>query len=464
MTREQSYLAEIELPVSIDRAFAYHERPGALARLIPPWENVKLEHADGSLKVGSRVVLISKLAGVPVRWVAEHTAYDPPRLFEDVQRSGPFASWTHRHEFESIDDSCCRLRDAIVYRLPGGIVGNLAGSGMARRKIESMFAYRHRTTRDDLQLMAAGPTTSWSVAVSGSNGLVGSHLSTLFSLLGHQTRPIVRGSTARENEIAVWSDGDSFRALEGVDAVVHLAGKSIADERWSEKIKHEIRDSRVNRTVELCQKLARLERPPRVLVCASATGFYGNRGDERLDEASSSGEGFLPEVSQAWEAACQAASDAGIRVVNARFGMILTPAGGALPKMLTPAQLGGGSLGDGKQWWSWVALDDVLGAIHHAIEDDDLRGPVNVVSPQPVTNREFAKILARVIGRIALMPAPAAGLRVALGEMADALLLASARVEPERLQASGYRFRFRDLEETLQHYLGYNRLASLRAG
>tara|TARA_R110002049_G_scaffold309268_1_gene519517 strand:+ start:25041 stop:26444 length:1404 start_codon:yes stop_codon:yes gene_type:complete len=466
MSDEHRYVAEVSLPVSVDQAFAYHDRPGALDRLIPPWESARIERSDRSLDPGSEVELVTKIAGIPVRWVAQHTQYDPPHLFEDVQLSGPFASWLHRHEFQSTGEHSSQMRDEIRYRMPMGPVGNALGHAKARATIESMFAYRHRTTSDDLKLLAkesadahnAKPLT---VAISGSNGLVGSRLQTLLSLLGHQTRDIVRGDAKNIDDVAVWSEGDDYRKLGGVDAVVHLAGKPIADDRWTEEVRREIRDSRVKKTRELCEKLARLDHKPRVLVCASATGFYGDRGDEVLSESSCAGEGFLPDVCQEWEQSCQAAVDAGIRVVHARFGIVLTPAGGALAKMLTPAKLFGGSLGSGKQWWSWIAIDDVLGAIHHSIIDPAVQGPVNFVSPTPVTNREFAKTLADVLGRAAVFPAPAFGLRLALGEMADALLLASARVEPQRLNETGYEFRFTNLQDTLRHYLGRHRCASV---
>ena len=458
----RSYAAEIDLPVSVEDAFAYHERPGALNRLIPPWESVSIERSDRSLAPGNQVVLVTKIAGVPVRWVAEHTRYDPPNLFEDRQLSGPFAKWIHRHEFSSTGEESSRLRDSILYRLPMGPLGDFFGRNKALRTIEAMFAYRHRTTRDDLQMFAdQSSDRRLRLAISGSHGLVGSRLKHLMSLLGHESHSIVRDSETQQEDIAVWADDDSFRKLEGIDAVVHLAGKSIADSRWTPEIKQQIRDSRVLKTRELCEKLARLEKRPEVLVCASATGYYGDRGDESLDESSASGDGFLPDVSRQWEEACQPAIDAGIRVVNARFGIILTPAGGALSKMLMPAKLLGGSLGKGNQWWSWIAIDDALGAIHHAIMNPNVRGPMNVVAPQPITNAEFAKTLASVLDRLALFPAPAIALRLAMGEMADALLLSSARVEPKRLTDTGYRFRFTELDDTLRHYLGRNRSESV---
>ena len=453
------YVATSCLPVSIEDAFAYHERPGALERLVPPWESVVVESSDGSLEVGSEVVLKTSVLGVPVRWVARHTEYDPPKLFADTQVSGPFATWDHRHEFDEQGDEC-QLTDRVEYRVPVGALGQAMGGWKARATLESMFSYRHRVTRDDLALQSAYRLTPKRIAISGCSGLVGRQLSSLFTLLGHQTLPIVRKPTDKASEIAAWHDEKETEKFRSVDAVVHLAGKSIADARWSDSVRREIRASRVDKTRQLCESLAGLDEKPEVLVCASATGIYGNRGDEILDETSAVGDDFLADVAREWEEACRPAAEAGIRVVNARFGIVLSPQGGALQKMMLPAKFAGGALGNGKQWWSWIALDDVLGAIYHAISNKELRGPVNYVAPDPIQNRDFASTLGKVIGRPALFPAPAFALRAAMGEMADALLLASTRVVPGKLQESGYEFRFPDLDAFLRYTLGYDRLES----
>jgi hypothetical protein len=401
----------------------------------------------------------TRIFGVPVRWVAEHTEYDPPNLFADTQVSGPFASWNHRHEFKAVG-RYTSLCDRIQYRVPFGPIGRLFGGGKARATIEAMFAFRHRLTREDLTLQADRPAEPLRVAISGSSGMVGSQLGSLLTLLGHHVRPIVRSPRGDASSIAVWESEKEAAKLADVDAVVHLAGKSIADSRWTDEVKREIRDSRVVKTRKLCQSLARLERKPQVLICASATGIYGDRRDEVLDEQSARGNEFLAGVAKEWEEACQLAIDAGIRVVNARLGVVLSPNGGALQKMLLPAKLAGGALGSGRQWWSWIALDDVVGAIYHAITDRSLSGPINFVSPEPITNRDFAQTLAGVLGRPAIFPAPAFALRAAMGEMADALLLASTRVKPTRLTEANYRFRFTELDDLLRYCLGRERLES----
>ena len=244
-------------------------------------------------------------------------------------------------------------------------------------------------------------------------------------------------------------------ALEGIDGVVHLAGENIADGRWTEAKQRRIRDSRIDGTRLLCERLAQAEDKPSVLVCASAVGFYGDRGDEPLDERSARGSGFLAEVCEAWEEACQPARDAGIRVVNLRIGVVLSADGGALAKMLPPFRFGlAGKLGNGKQWMSWISLDDLVGAIDHALTHEEIEGPVNAVSPNPVTNAEFTSALGRVLSRPTALTMPAIGARVVFGKLADELLLSSIRAQPRALLASGFRFEHPDLETALRQALG----------
>lgn len=300
------------------------------------------------------------------------------------------------------------------------------------------------------------------IAVTGSSGFIGSALVPFLTRAGHRVIRLVR-SEPKAGEAAVRWDPESgaldTRVLEALDGVVHLAGENIAG-RWTEAKKRRIRESRVKGTRVLCEALERLERPPRVLACASAIGYYGSRGDELHDEASTSGSGFLAEVCRAWEAAAAPAVRRGIRVVHLRIGMVLATDGGALAAMLTPFRLGvGGPLGSGAQYVSWITRDDLLGAIQHTLTTGELRGPVNAVAPHSVTNREFTRTLGRVVGRPAVLPMPAFAARLAFGEMADEVLLASARVAPRKLQASGYAFRDPDLERALRRVLGKERAA-----
>ncbi len=296
------------------------------------------------------------------------------------------------------------------------------------------------------------------IAVSGADGLVGSALLQRLESLGAQPVRLVRRPPRDPNLEVQWSQERGLldpARLEGVAAVVHLAGENVAGGRWTAARKQRIRDSRVIGTEALCTSLARLSARPETLVCASATGFYGDRGDEVLDESSPSGQGFLPEVCRGWEEACAPARAAGVRVVNLRIGVVLSRHGGALAKMLTPFRLGvGGRIGNGRQWMSWLSREDLVGAIVHALSRPELSGPVNAVSPQPVTNAEFTRTLGGVLRRPTIFPLPAVVARLALGQMADDLLLASVRVLPTQLQQTGYEFQHPELRSCLTAEVG----------
>lgn len=290
------------------------------------------------------------------------------------------------------------------------------------------------------------------VLISGSSGLIGTALLPALQTAGYDVTRLVRRPSAGQ---LAWNPDKPLapESVSGFDAVVHLAGESIVG-RWTEAKKQRILQSRVPPTRNLAQALATASKPPRVLVCASAVGYYGTRGDEVLREDSPSGQGFVAEVCRQWEAAAQPAAAAGIRTVHTRFGIVLSKDGGALAKMLPPFRFGlGGNMGNGRQWWPWVDLGDVVGAILHALPNDSVRGPVNVVSPHPATNSEFTKTLASVLSRPAIFPMPAFMARLAFGEMADDLLLASQRVEPGKLLASGYSFRHPELSGALRAIL-----------
>ncbi len=291
------------------------------------------------------------------------------------------------------------------------------------------------------------------ILFSGSHGLVGSALiKSLEQDGGHEIFRLVRHYPASPSEIE-WSPDRYSIALariEGFDAVVHLAGESIAEGRWSDEKKKRIRQSRVKGTRLLGDALANLTQPPKTMISASAIGYYGNRGDEVLTESSAPGDDFLSEVCVEWESGTALATEKGIRVVNTRFGIILDQKGGALKQMLTPFRLGiGGRVGSGKQWMSWISLDDVVGALKFALLNEALSGPVNYVAPNPVTNAEFTKALGKALSRPTLFPIPAFGVRLAFGEMADALLLSSQRVDSALIEVAGYQFQYPTLDKAL---------------
>jgi len=293
-----------------------------------------------------------------------------------------------------------------------------------------------------------------SILVSGASGPIGSALLPSLKTLGYHITRLVRGGSSGKDQIA-WDPAKPISpdAVSGFDAVIHLAGESIVG-RWTDAKKKAIRDSRKVATQNLAQALAQAKVKPQVFVSSSAIGYYGNRGDEKLNEGSAPGVGFLPEVCREWEAATQLAVDAGIRTLQIRTGVVLSPTGGALGKMLTPFKLGvGGRIGSGQQWMSWIDVQDMVGGIHHILKSDQLRGPVNMVAPNPVTNAEFTKTLASVLSRPAIFPIPAFAIKLLFGEMGETVLLGSQRVEPSQLLASGYSFHFSDLRTSLENLL-----------
>lgn len=394
---------------------------------------------------------------VRVKWVLVHRGVVPGQAFVDEQVDGPFAQWRHHHQFEALGPGRSSMRDRVEYVPPFGEAGAMLGGGYLGRELERTFRYRHDVTTADLyshERHASSPRRT--VALSGAGGLIGTQASAFLRSGGHTVRPLVRRAAA-SGEIG-WDPSTGrvdLAAMEGVDAVVHLAGENIAGGRWTAERKRRIRESRSRGSRAIAEAVARLRQRPEVLITASAVGIYGDRGNELLDEDSPVKDGFLAEVGREWEGATAPAAEAGIRIVHLRFGIVLSPAGGALARMLPPFLLGaGGPIGSGRQWMSWISIDDAVDAIHEALFDHRLAGPVNATAPEPVQNREFVAALGRVLNRPSVVPAPAFALRALFGELADETLLASQRVLPSRLQRLGFRFRHPTVESAFRHVLG----------
>lgn len=459
MTTETfSFTSRIARPAR--EVFAWHERPGAFERLCPPWENVELLSATGGLRDGARVTVRNKIGPFSTTWRVEHRDYSAGVQFRDVQVSGPFAEWEHVHRFEPDGPDACRLTDSIRYRIPGGVLGRAVTGRFVRRKLERLFAWRHATTKADIERASpAGAMTPRRILVAGGSGSVGRALIPLLTTQGHTVLRLVRRAARAVDEVT-WDPRDGIldaAALEGVDAVINLSGENVAGGRWTQARRDRILSSRVDATRTLVKAIREARRKPEVLVSASAVGFYGNRGDEELTEESEIGHGFLPEVCLAWETHAEGAARVGVRTVQLRFGVVLTPQAGALAKLLPVFRAGvGGRIGDGRQRMSWIGIDDAIGAILHVIENSHCAGPVNAVAPTPVTNQEFTATLGAVLHRPTLLTVPAVVLRGVLGTMADETLLVSARALPGKLTASGYAFRHAELSQALVHVLGRN--------
>lgn len=451
------YSSEVDAPVA--DVFDWHTRAGALERLLPPWETIRVSVREGTPAEGGRVALQLRRGPVRVTWELRHRDFVPGRQLCDEQVAGPLDHWLHCLRFSPSHGDRTVLEDTVTCGFPAPPLGDLVMSGHAGRVLRRVFRYRHAVVGYDLmrhrRFAGRGPLR---VAITGASGLIGSALGAFLESGGHRVFRLVRRAPRPRADEIHWSVAErriDRAALEGMDAVVHLAGDSIAGGWWTQSRREVIRRSRVQGTALLCSALARLERPPRVLVSASAIGIYGDRGDALLHEGSEPGTGYLAEVARAWEAATAPAAAAGIRVVNLRIGLVLAGNGGALAPMLALFSLAlGGPVGSGRQYWSWIDRDDLVGAIHHAIFKDALSGPVNAVAPSPVTNAEFAETLARVLRRPAVLPVPAAAIRLVLGQMGEELLLAGARVQCGKLRAHGFAFQHPNLEGSLRFQLG----------
>jgi uncharacterized protein (TIGR01777 family) len=436
----------------IEEVFAWHARPGAFARLAPPWQPANIRVESTSLKDGEAVLVLPG----GLTWVSRHdpAGYDPPRRFVDVIAADGISSlpvravlrWRHSHEFAAVGEASTRVTDRVE-------------TPIGSRALRPMFIYRHRQLADDLAAHRWATSVggrSLTIAMTGSSGLVGSALTAFLSTGGHRVVRLVRGPVGAPDE-RHWDPRDPDpELLRGVDALIHLAGESIAG-RFTAKHKAAVRDSRVEPTRLLAELAAATADGPSVIVAASAIGYYGaDRGEEELSETSSVGEGFLADVVAEWEAATLPAAAAGIRVAAIRTGIVQSARGGTLRlfRPLFAAGLGGPVSG-GRQWLSWIDIDDLVDIYHRALFDGEISGALNAVAPTPVRNAEYASTLARVLRRPALFPVPALAPRALLGEEGSAELAeANQRVLATKLELAGHRFRYATLEESLRHQLG----------
>ncbi len=446
--------------VTSDSLDQWHHSPGALRRLSPPWDRVEVVQEPPAIENGALVKLRVKAGPAWTRWTVEHFDCRRGHGFSDRQLEGPFADWTHNHIFNNLGDGRCELVDQIDYKLPLGFLGRLVGGGFVRRKLERTFVYRHVLNKMDLERMHTEPATpveGQTVLVTGATGLVGRALEAYLQMRGFRILRVTRNPTRKDD--ILWDIGAQVLELPAdvtVHAVVHLAGENVAGGRWTADRKKRILESRRLGTRLVCQTLAARDQKPAVLVSASGANYYQAGTGDELDESAPAGSSFLSDVTKVWEGETRWASDAGIRVVGLRLGVVLSPAGGALAKMLPAFRAGlGGRIGSGKQMMSWIALDDVVDIIHRAICDDRYDGAINTVSPRPVSNADFTKELGRALRRPTVATVPAAALKIGFGaEFAEETLLADLAVVPGKLNSLNYPFRYPELAQALSHMLG----------
>lgn len=451
--RHRSYF-----PFPAEDVFDWHLRPGAFERLSPPWMQVRVISRKGGIGDGGTVLLGIKEGPAELKWEIRHGDFEEGRLFQDKQVSGPFDRWVHSHRFIPADDGGCFLEDEIDWAPPLGSTGRLFAEGFIERELERLFAFRHTRLLNDLKLHRRYSGPPMNVALTGGSGLIGGALKHFLTSGGHTVLQLSRSNGPSGKGRAYWnpaSDQLDPGLFEDVDAVVHLAGESLAALRWTADKKEKILASRRDGTALLARTLARMSRPPKAFISASAVGYYGDRGTEIVTEESGPGSGFLAMVCREWEGATAAARKAGLRVVNLRTGFVVSPQGPGLGKMLPPFKAGlGGRFGSGRQYMSWIDLDDEVGLIHHALTRPGVAGPLNAAAPNPVPNATFTDTLGRVLNRPTLVPLPALAVKGLMGEVGTELLLKGARVVPKKALDTGYEFLFEDLEDSLRYQLG----------
>lgn len=451
------FTQKIQISVPVERLFAWHARDGAIQRLTPPWAPLTLNWRQGKgIDNGVRVGFDMRVFGIPMTWEAEHIDYLENRMFKDRQTRGPFARWEHTHLFSFDGENRSVMTDQVAYHLPMGWL-SAPFYAHVQKQLARIFDYRHRVLARDLACHAdKGPPLR--VLISGSSGTIGAALVPFLRTCGHEVIRLVRHANDLAADAVFWDPYENIldmKAIGPVDAVINLNGVDISRGKWTGHQKQKILASRIEPTRVLAQKMAALDRRPSVFISSSAIGFYGEGRDAVQTDASPKGDSFISRVCEQWEQAAQPAAEAGIRTVPLRIGVVLTPAGGALARMLPAFLCGcGARLGPGRQYMSWISMDDTLGGILHILTTPDLRGPVNLTAPEPVTNRTFTHTLARVLSRPAFFVIPGTIAARLWGEMGKETLLTSARVMPEKMLKTGFAFQHHTLEPALRHLLG----------
>jgi uncharacterized protein (TIGR01777 family) len=450
-------------PFSRETVWNWHARPGAVRRIMPEWEGIRPLEVGG-IKDGAVTTFRMSIGIVPQKWKAKHHSYIEGEQFCDNMIKGPFARWNHTHKFLENGTDAMKIQDTIDWKLPFHFFTRIGAPIMVMPRVHQMFKHRSRRILADLkrqEMFKDAPRKR--ILISGSTGLIGTQLGAFLETDGHDVHRLLRPSTKLHADqdpakVVKWNDhtGEILEgSLENFDVVIHLAGAGIGDKRWSKKRKKLIAESREIPGRNLSNALAELSSPPSLFMCASAIGFYDNRGDEDLDETSSIGDGFLAKICKKWEDAMKPASDAGIRTIIMRNGIVTTASGGMLQQILLPAKLGGmGPIGGGRQWQSWISFDDCIYAMHYLMNHEDASGVFNMTSPNPVTQKQYAKTLGKVLRRPAFAPVPGFVMKILFGELGKSLILDGQKVHPKRLLELGFEFEHETLESALRDTLG----------
>ncbi len=445
--------SDIQAPAGT--AFKWHEKPGALQRLTPPWQNMKVLQQSKGIPVGATVTMVNYFFGFPVKMEAEHLDYKKGTFFQDTLTKSPFSSWVHNHSFFEKGEEVSELEDKIEYRLPWYFPRFLKTK--VKKELHRIFNYRHAVFQKDIerQAMSDKPLT---ILLSGASGLLGAALIPFFTTGGHKVLTLVRRTAdPLKNEIS-WDPAKGELDLDGIgkiDVVINLNGSPIAEGRWTEERKKRIIESRTASTLLLAEKIAALTEKPDLFFSASAIGYYGDTGNESVDEKGNVGDMYISDVCNVWEESAEKAVKSGVRTVFGRIGVVLTPRGGALEKMLPSFYFGmGGRLSTGSQYMSCISLEDIIGSIWHIIMTPEISGPVNLVNPTPVTNKEFTKTIGKVLSKPAFFIIPSWLINLIWGKMGKELLLSGAKAEPAVLKNTGYVFCHETLEDALRAELG----------
>tara|TARA_Y100001980_G_C14555428_1_gene343900 strand:+ start:1699 stop:3075 length:1377 start_codon:yes stop_codon:yes gene_type:complete len=453
-----SFEHETVVDETIEKTFSWFEKEGSFRRLMPPWEVSEEVFADNNIDVGAIRIFKFPFGPFKMKWVAKHTVYNPPNKFKDIMLKGPFWKWEHEHNFASKKEKTT-VTDSVKYQVPFGAFGHLFAGRNIRNRIKRMFISRElRLKRDLAQHKIFSSQKRKKILIAGSSGLIGTQLSAFLDTGGHEIWKLVRREVKPDSNEIKWDPDKGIlekEKIEGFDAVIHLGGAGIGDKRWSKKRKALIVSSRKNSTTLLSNTISTLKNKPEVLIVASAVGYYGNRGDEELTEDSTPGTGFLTDTVIDWENYANSAREAGIRVINIRNGIVLSATGGALGRMLLPWKLGGGGpVAGGKQWMSWISLDDEIYAIHYLLMNKECEGVYNLTAPNPCKQKIFSKKLGKILRRPAIAPIPGISMKIIFGELAVPLLIEGQKVIPKRLVDSGFKFTHENLEDALSDCLG----------